>query len=107
MKSFVACSTASVEVRRLQQQLEEMEIRAQGSDNRVINSERRMRELNRRAEEAQRIAAVLSGRLEEAEKRSQELDRRAEESDRRVGQQQRELVVISQNLLEKKQEKYN
>ena len=74
MKSFVACSTASVEVRRLQQQLEEMEIRAQGSDNRVINSERRMREY-RRAEEAQRIAAVLSGRLEEAEKRSQELDR--------------------------------
>ena len=105
MKYFIACSTASVEVRRLQQQLEEMEIRAQGSDNRVINSERRMRQLNRRAEEAQRIAAVLSGRLEVSEKRSQESDRRAEESDRRaeesdrrVGQQQRELAVVSQNL---------
>ena len=97
MESFVACSTGSVDERRLQQQLEEMEIRAQGSDNRVINSERRMHELNRRAEEAERTAAVLSGRLEDAEKR-------AEESDSRVGQLQRELAVVSQSLQGKTRE---
>ena len=64
------CSDGSVDdrMRRLQQQLEEMEIRAQES--------------HRRAEESDR--------------RAEETDRRAEESDRRVGQLQRELAVVLQ-----------
>ena len=126
-ESFGTCSDGSIDdrMRKLQQQLEDMEIRAQDSDNRVINYERRMHELNRRAEEAERIAAVLRGRLQEAEKRAQEADRReeesdrreeeadrraeesdrmAEESDRRVGQLQRELAVVSQSLQGKTRE---
>ena len=73
MESFGTCSDGIVDdrMRRLQQQLEEMEIRAQESA--------------RRAEES-------------ADRRAEESDRRAEESDMRVGQLQRELAVVSQSL---------
>ena len=117
-ESFGTCNAEIVDDRRLQQQLEEMEIRAQESDNRIINYERRMHELNGRAEKAERIAAVLRGRLQRAMKRAQEADRREEESDRmaeesdrrveeadrRVGQLQRELAVASQSLQGKTRE---
>ena len=70
MESFSTCSDGSVDdrMRRLQQQLEEMEIRAQES----------------------------ARRAEESDRRAEESDRRAEISERRVGQQQRELAVVLQ-----------
>ena len=72
MESFDMCSNGNVDnrMRRLQQQLEEMEIRAQESD--------------MRAEESDRMA--------------EESDRRAEESERRVGQMQRELTAVRQSI---------
>ena len=70
MESFSTCSDGSVDdrMRRLQQQLEEMEIRAQES----------------------------ARRAEESDRRAEESDRRADISERRVGQQQRELAVVLQ-----------
>ena len=85
MKSFGTCSDGSVDdrMRRLQQQLEEIEIRAQESA--------------RRAEESDR-------RVEESDRRADESDRRAKKSDSRVGQLQRELAVVSQSLQGKTRE---
>ena len=79
MESFGTCSDGIVDdrMRRLQQQLEEMEIRAQESARRVEESDRRAEESDRKVDEA---------------------DGRADESDRRVGQLQRELAVVSQSL---------
>ena len=93
MESFSTCSDGSVEhrMRRLQQQLEEMEIRAQESYRMTEESHRRVEDSDRRAEESDR-------RAEEAGRRAEESDRRAEESDMRVGQLQRELAVVSQSL---------
>ena len=85
MESFGTCSDGSVDdrMRRLQQQLEEMEIRAQESARRAEESDRRAEESDRRAEES---------------------DRRAEEEGSRVGQLQRELTVVSQSLQGKTRE---
>ena len=87
MESFGTCSDGIVDdrMRRLQQQLEEMEIRAQESARRAEES------ADRRAEESDR-------KVDEADRRAEESDRRAEESDMRVGQLQRELAVVSQSL---------
>ena len=78
MESFSKVNNGSADrsMRRLQQQLEEMEIRARES---VINFERRVSELNSRLEES---------------------DRRVEESDRMVGQLRQELGGVRQNLQE-------
>ena len=87
IESFRARNDDSTDerVRRLQQQLEEMEIRVQES---AIDFDRRAVELNRRAEESDR--------------RAEEADRRAEEADRRVAevrqQQQRSLADMRQRL---------
>ena len=85
MKYYGTCSDGSVDdrMRRLQQQLEEMEIRAHESARRAEESDRRVEESDRRAEES---------------------DRRAEESDMRVGQLQRELAVVRQSLQSKTRE---
>ena len=92
MKSFGTCSVGSIDdrMRRLQQQLEEMEIRAQESARRAEESDRRVEESDRRADESDR--------------RAEESDRRAEESDMRVGQLQRDLAVVSQSLQSKTRE---
>ena len=92
MKSFGTCSDGSIDdrMRRLPQQLEEMEIRAQESARRADESDRRVEESDRRADESDR--------------RAEESDRRAEESDMRVGQLQRELAVVSQSLQSKTRE---
>ena len=66
---------------RLQQQLEEMEIRARES---AINFERRVSELNSRLEESDRRAEESDRRAEESGRRAEESDRRVEESDRRA-----------------------
>ena len=77
MESFSTCCDGSVDdrMRRLQQQLEEMEIRAQ---------------------ESARMAEESDRRAEESARRAEESDRRADISERRVGQQQRELAVVLQ-----------
>ena len=93
MESFGTCSDGIVDdrMRRLQQQLEEMEIRAQESarraeeaDRRTEESDRRAEESDRRAEESDRRAEESDRRVEEADRRAEESERRAEESDRRV-----------------------
>ena len=128
MESFGTCSDGIVDdrMRRLQQQLEEMEIRAQESarraeeadrraeesdrraeesdrraeesDRRAEESDRRVEEADRRAEESDRRAEESDRRVEEADWRAEESDRRVEEADRRVGQLQRELAAVSQSL---------
>ena len=92
MESFskVGNGSADRSTRRLQQQLEEMEIRARES---AINFERRVSELNSRFEESDR-------RVEESDRRAEESDRRAEESDRMVGQLRQELGGVRRNLQE-------
>ena len=81
-------------VRRLQQQLEDLEIRAQ---DRAVSLERRLDESNRRAEEFER-------RAEESDRRAEEPDRRAEESARRAELLQRELAGVRQSLQERSME---
>ena len=121
MESFGTCSDGIVDdrMRRLQQQLEEMEIRAQESarraeeadrraeesdrrteesDRRAEESDRRVEEADRRAEESDRRAEESDRRVEEADWRAEESDRRVEEADRRVGQLQRELAAVNQSL---------
>ena len=73
-------------MRRLQQQLEEMEIRVRDSNNRAINLERRVSELN--------------SRLDESDGRVEESDQRVHESAWMIGQLQQELAGVRQNLQE-------
>ena len=94
MESFSKVNNGNADrsMSRLQQQLEEMEIRARES---AINFERRVSELNRRSEESDR-------RAEESDRRAEESDRRARESDRElaaVRRQERERVVEAQRSL--------
>ena len=113
IESFSAHNDSSVDerVRRLQQQLEEMEIRVQESNERAIDFDRRAVELNnmleesvRRAKEADGRAEVSDQQAERLQRRAEEADRRAEESDRRVAevrqQQQRSLADMRQRLRE-------
>ena len=83
MESFSTHNDGDVDerVRRLQQQLEDLEIRAQ---DRAVSFERRLDEYNRRAEESDRKAEESDRRAEESDRRAEESDRRAEESDRRA-----------------------
>ena len=90
MESFskVNIGNADRSMSRLQQQLEEMEIRAQES---AINFERRVSELNRRSEESDRRAEESDRRAEESDWRAEESDRRVEESDRRAEESNRRV----------------
>ena len=127
IESFSTHNDSSVDerVRRIQQQLEEMEIRVQESNKRAIDFNRRAVELNnmleesvrraeeadmkaeeadRRAEEADGRAEVSDQQAERLQRRAEEADRRAEESDRRVAevrqQQQRSLADMRLRLRE-------
>ena len=113
IESFRARNDGSADerVRRLQQQLEEMEISVQESNQRAIDFDRRAVELNslleesvRRADEADRRAEESDWRAEVSDQRAEILQRRAEESDRRVAevrqQQQRSLADMRQRLRE-------
>ena len=100
MESFnkVNNGNADRSMSRLQQQLEEMEIRARES---AINFERRVSELNRRSEESDRRSEESDRRAEESDRRAREfermaneLGRRADESDRRVRESDRELAAV-------------
>ena len=91
--SKVNNGSADRSMRRLQQSLEEMEIRARDSNNRAINLERRVSELNTRLDAADR-------RAEESDRRAEESDQRVHESDRIVGQLRQELGGVRQNLQE-------
>ena len=127
MESFSKVNDGSADrsMRRLQQQLEEMEIRARDSNNRAINLERRVSELNTRldesdrraeesdrraeesdgtAEELHRIAEESDRRAEESDRRAEESDQRVHESDRMVGQLRQELGGVRQNLQERTRE---
>ena len=91
MESFSKVNNGGADrsMRRLQQQLDEMEIRARDSNNRAINLERRVSELNTRLDEADRRAEESDRRVEESDRRAEESDRREEESDRRVEESDR------------------
>ena len=86
MESFSKVNNGSADrsVKRLQQQLEEMEMRARDSNNRAISLERRVSELNTTLKEADRRAEESDRRAEELQRRARESDRRAEELQRRV-----------------------
>ena len=88
MESFSTRNDGDVDerVRRLQQQLEDLEIRAR---DRAVSLERRLDECNKRAEESDRRAEESDSRTEEFERRAGESDRRAEESDRRARELER------------------
>ena len=90
IESFSKVNNGSADrsMRRLQQQLEDMEIRARES---AINFERRVSDLNSRLEESDR-------RVEESDRRAEELDQRVHESDRMVGQLRQELGGVRQKL---------
>ena len=91
MESFSKVNNGSADrsMRKLQQQLEEMEIRARDSNNRAISLERRVSELNTRLDESDRRAEKSDRRAEESDRRAEESDRRAEESDRRAEESDR------------------
>ena len=93
MESFSKVNNGNADrsMSRLQQQLEEMEIRARES---AINFERRVSELNRRSEESDRRAEESDRRAREFERMANELGRRADESDRRVRESDRELAAV-------------
>ena len=85
IESFRARNDDSAEsVRRLQQQLEEMEITVQESNERAIDFDRRAVELNSMLEESVRRAEEADRRAEEADRRVEESDGRAEVSDQRA-----------------------
>ena len=86
METFGTCSDGIVDdrMRRLQQQLEEMEIRAQESARRAEESDRRAEESDRKVDEADWRAEESDRRAEESDMRAEESDRRAEESDMRA-----------------------
>ena len=88
MESFSTRNDGDVDerVRRLQQQLEDLEIRAR---DRAASLERRLDECNRRAEESDRRAEESDRRTEESDGRAEESDRRADESDRRAEESDR------------------
>ena len=88
MESFSKINNGSADrsMRRLQQQLEEMEIRARDSNNRAINLER--------------IVSELNSRLDESDGRVEESDQRVHESAWMIGQLQQELAGVRQNLQE-------
>ena len=91
--SKVNNGSADRSMRRLQQQLEEMEISARES---AINFERRVSELNRRLDESDR-------RAEESDRRAEESDQRVHESDRMVGQLRQELAGVRQSHMREAQ----
>ena len=124
MESFSTRNDGDVDerVRRLQQQLEDFEIRAR---DRAVGLERRLDECNRRAEESDRRADVFERRAGESDRRAEESDRRArefermanesgrraEESDRRTEESasraellRRELGGVRQSLQERTRE---
>ena len=83
MESFSTRNDGDVDetVKRLQQQLEDLEIRAR---DRAVSLERRLDESDRRAEESDRRAGESDRRADVFERRAGESNRRAEESDRRA-----------------------
>ena len=103
MESFSKVKNGSADrsTRRLQQQLEEMEIRARES---AINFERRVSELNSGLEESDRRAEESDRRAEESDRRAEESDQRVHESDRMVVQLRQELGGVRQNLQERTRE---
>ena len=86
IESFSAHNDSSVDerVRRLQQQLEEMEIRVQESNERAIDFDRRAVELNNMLDESVKRAEEADGRAEVSDQQAERLQRRAEEADRRI-----------------------
>ena len=122
MESFSTDGDVDERVRQLQQQLEDLEIRAQ---DRAVSLGRRLDECNRRAEESDRKAEESDRRADESDRRAEQLDRRAEESDgrarefermanesgrraeeegRRAELLQRELAGVRQSLQERTRE---
>ena len=127
IESFRACNDGSADERvsRLQQQLEEIEIRVQESNERAIDSDRRAVELNsmleesvrgaevedrrveesdRRAEVSDRRAEILQRRAEESDRRAEESDRRAEEADRRAEESDRRADESDRRVAEVRQQ---
>ena len=102
MESFSKVNNGSADqsMRKLQQQLEEMEIRTRDSNNRAISLERRVSELNTRLDESDWRAEESDRRAEESDRRAEESDQRVHESDRIVGQLRQELGGVRQNLQE-------
>ena len=98
IESFSAHNDSSVDerVRRLQQQLEEMEIRVQESNERAIDFDRRAVELNNMLEESVRRAEEADGRAEVSDQQAERLQRRAEEADRRAEESDRRIEVSDQ-----------
>ena len=83
MESFSTRNDGDVDERvgRLQQQLEDLEIRAR---DRAVSLERRLDECNWRADESDRRAEESDRRAREFERMANESGRRAEQSDRRT-----------------------
>ena len=88
MDSFSTCYDGDVDkrVRRLLQQLENLEIRAR---DKVVSLEKRLDECNRSAEESNRKAEESDRREEESDRMAEEADRRVEESDSRAEESDR------------------
>ena len=110
MESFSTRNDGDVDerVRRLQQQLEDLEIRAR---DRAVSLERRLDECNWRADESDRRAEESDRRAEESDRRAREFEgmanesgRRTEESARRAELLQRELAGVRQSLQERTRE---
>ena len=113
MKSFGTCSDGSVDdrMRRLQQQLEEMEIRAQESARRAEDSDRRADESDRRVGQLQRELAVVSqslqGKTREvqlARQQQREYEQHLQERTREVTSAREQQRECEQHLQERTRE---
>ena len=103
MESFDTCSDGSVDnrMRRLQQQLEEMEIRAQESDRRAEESNRRVGQLQRE------LSVVLQGKTREvqlARQQQRECEQHLQERTRQVTSAREQHRECEQHLQERTRE---
>ena len=106
MESFGTCSDGSVDdrMRRLQQQLEEMEIRAQESDRRAEESDRSVGQLQR---ELAVVSQSLQGKTREvqlARQQQRECEQHLQESTREVTSAREQQRKHEQHLQERTQE---
>ncbi len=97
------CQLRAEQVEILQRQVEQSNRRAEEVDRRVEEADRRAEEVGRRAEEVDRRAEEVDRRAEESDRRAEEANRRAEEADRRADELRQRTQHLERSLAEMRQ----
>ena len=105
MESFGTCSDGSVDdrMRRLQQQLQEMDIRAQESARREEESDRRVEESDRRVGQLQRELAVVSQSLQGKTREVQLAQQQQRECEQHLQERTRQVTSAREQQRESEQ----